>query len=336
MTETTGPTPLGVGLLGSARVSLYALIEPSRTLPDLQVAMVGSSDPERAFRFAAAHDIPRWGSYDDVIDHPEIEAVYVALPTALHAAWSMKALARGKSVLCEKPLACNAEEARRGLEVARRSTGVYLEALHWFRHPVADRVRALVAANELGPIHHVETRFMIPRSRLREDDFRMDRARGGGVLLDAGYYGVSMLRLVLGEPTGVLCVSRSLVAPEVDGAIDVTLEFPHGATGRVIASNQIPGEELDVCARLVGEQGTAEITNPFLPDRGCRLTIAGRHGQRSEQLDSRSSYWFQARRLASDVRGGPADFDSLHQAIGNLAVVDTIYRAAGLRPRGEC
>ena len=326
---------LRMGILGTSRVAAYALIEPARTLPELTVDRAGSRDADRARDYAERHGIPRWGTYDDLLADPALDAIYIALPVSLHAEWSFRALASGKAVLCEKPLAQNASEAARILSGASGFTQPFAEALHWCCHPVADRLRQIVATRQLGVIRSIETKFNIPKSYLLADDFRLDYQRGGGVLLDAGYYCVSLLRLMLGEPFAVRQASALLVAPQVDGKMDATLEFAGGVTGRIVASNQIPGDELEIMAHILGDEGSATVINPFLPGMGCRIDF-DQAGQRwTEHLDSRSSYEFQAEQFARQIRHGCRNLIGIKDTVANLAAVDTIYFAAGLLPRGN-
>ncbi|HKX80318.1 MAG TPA: Gfo/Idh/MocA family oxidoreductase [Novosphingobium sp.] len=327
--------PLRVGVLGTARVATYALIDPARPLPELTVEMIGSRDGDRARDYAQRHGIARWGSYDDLLSDPALDAIYVALPVSLHAQWSLRALASGKAVLCEKPLARNAGEAAKCLSEARGFQETFAEALHWSCHPVADRLRQIVANGPLGEIRSVETRFIIPKSYLLEDDFRLDYQRGGGVLLDAGYYCISLLRMMLGEPLGVRQASATLVAPQVDGEIDARLEFAAGATGRIVASNQFAGDMLEITARILADGGSARVVNPFMPHLGCRIEFEQAGRRWNENIDSRSSYAFQAEQFVCRARRGDRSLASIEDAVANLVAIDAIYHAAGLPPRGQ-
>jgi predicted dehydrogenase len=278
------------------------------------------------------HGIAGWGSYDDVLADPSLDAIYVGLPNNLHAEWSLRALNAGKAVLCEKPLASNADESVALVAEARRTGLVFVEAFHWRCHPVAERLRRLVGHGEIGAVRHIEGRFSYPRSNMLPDDFRLDYARGGGVLMDAGCYVVNLLRMLVGEPVGLSAVKAVLEGPEIDVEIDATLAFAGGASGRVVATNT--GADFDIVAVITGEGGTATVHNAFLTDFGCRIDFEAGGRQWSEDLGNTPTYQFQAAHFADVVRGRAEALTTVEDAVANLAAVDMIYRGAGLHPRG--
>src|SRR5213080_4382910 len=189
--------PLRVGILGAARIAPMALVKPARRVPEATVLAVAARDPERARRFAARHGIPRvHQSYDALLADPEIDAVYNPLPNALHAPWTIRALAAGKHVLCEKPFAANAAEAEEMARAAERAGRVLVEAFHWRYHPLFARVRAILDAGEIGQVRHLEAHFCIPLPLPNDIRWRKDLA--GGALMDTGCYTVSVLRHLAG------------------------------------------------------------------------------------------------------------------------------------------
>src|SRR3954468_11300116 len=132
--------PLRIGVLGAARITPTALVRPAGRVPDVVVSAVAARDPLRAKAFADKHSIPRVvPDYAALVADPDVDAIYNPLPNGLHAQWTERALAAGKHVLCEKPFAANADEARRVL-AAQEGTGlVVLEAFHYRYHPLAAR-----------------------------------------------------------------------------------------------------------------------------------------------------------------------------------------------------
>ncbi len=151
-------SPLRIGLLGAARIAPFALLSPARQVPQVQVAAIAARDSERAGAFAKKHGVPRvLGSYAALIDDPAIDAIYNPLPNALHAEWTLRALAAGKHVLCEKPFTANAAEAERVAEAAAGAGRVCMEAFHYRYHPLAEHIVALVRSGELGAVRRIET-----------------------------------------------------------------------------------------------------------------------------------------------------------------------------------
>src|SRR5215831_15793093 len=155
--------PLRFGTLGAAQITPNALIKPSLQVRDAEIVAVAARDRRRAEEFAATHRIGRvHDTYQQVIDDPEVEAIYNPLPNSHHCEWTIAALRAGKHVLCEKPLASNAAEAEQMAGVARE-TGRFLgEAFHYRYHPLAARVRDLIRGGALGRLHHLEGNFSVP------------------------------------------------------------------------------------------------------------------------------------------------------------------------------
>jgi len=173
---------LRIGILGAARIAPMALVRPARSVPEAAVLAVAARDETRARRFAARHGIPRvHRGYAELLADPEIDAVYNPLPNSLHCEWSIRALEAGKHVLCEKPLASNADEARRMTEAASRAGRVLVEAFHWRYHPLAERMKAIVESGELGRVRHVEASCCFPLLLPGDIRYRLDLA--GGALL---------------------------------------------------------------------------------------------------------------------------------------------------------
>src|SRR3989442_8341875 len=145
--------PLRLGILGAARIAPMALVRPAQRVPEASVLAVAARDPERARRFAARHGIPRvHPSYDALLADPEIDAIYNPLPNALHAPWTIRALAAGKHVLCEKPFAPNAAGAGEMARAAGRARRVLVGAVPSPYPPPFPRLRAILDA---GAIRHV-------------------------------------------------------------------------------------------------------------------------------------------------------------------------------------
>ena len=189
---------LRIGVLGTARISATALLGPAASTPEVTVAAVAARDQYRAEAYAEQHGIPvAYGGYEALLGDPDIDAVYNPLPNSLHGPWTMRAIAAGKHVLCEKPFASNAHEAAQVADAASASGLVVMEAMHYRYHPLIRRLRELVG--ELGPVRHIQcwTSFVIGN----EDDIRYDYDLGGGALMDGGCYALDLSLIHISEPT---------------------------------------------------------------------------------------------------------------------------------------
>ena len=229
-------------MLGAAGIAIKAVLPAIAASNNGQVVAVASRDPGRARTVADVYPGTRAvQSYEALLDDPEVEAVYIPLVNSLHKEWTLRSLAAGKHVLCEKPLAMNAVEAEEMAVVAKSAGKHLMEAFMYRFHP---RTQRFVSA--LKDPMYVQASFGFT---LKEtSDIRLQAELGGGALLDVGCYGVSVVRWILGEPSHVL--ARSRMAGGVDMTTSALLQFPSGQTAAVWASFESPEEQsLTVVAR---------------------------------------------------------------------------------------
>jgi predicted dehydrogenase len=331
---------LRVGALGAARITPAALIKPARLVSDVTVTAVAARDPERARQFAAKHGIAVvHDSYDALIADPEVDAVYNPLPNSLHAPWTLRAIAAGKHVLCEKPFTSNAAEAAEVAAAAKSSGLVVMEAFHYRYHPLARRMQEVVTG-ELGALRHVEAALCLPLPRFNDIRFQFDLA--GGATMDAGCYAINCIRMLgPGEPA-VISAQAKLHGPDVDRSMVADFRFPGGATGRIRASLW-SAQLLRVGARAVGERGEMRVLNYLAPQAFSLLTVRTSGGigggaggsTRWERVRGEATYTGQLRAFAAAVLRGEPVLTTAEDAVANMRQIDDVYRAAGLPPRGH-
>ena len=188
--------PLRIGILGAARIARL-FVEGVRASRLVSVTAVASRDVNRARAFAQDANVARvHSSYEDLLGDPEIEAIYIPLPNNLHATWSIRAAQAGKHVLCEKPLAATAAEARAVFEAAKKH-GVYaVEAYPYRAQPQTLKMRELLAASAIGRLQLIQASFGFPLAD--SANIRMSPDLAGGALMDAGSYPISLVRTVAG------------------------------------------------------------------------------------------------------------------------------------------
>jgi len=226
--------PLRIGVLGAAKIARL-FVEGVRTSSKVAVAAVASRDVARATAFArdvgVAHVHP---TYDALLADRDIEAVYIPLPNNLHAAWAIRAADAGKHVLCEKPLAATAAEARAMFEAARRNDVYVVEAYPYRAQPQTLKMRELLGANVVGTLQLIQASFGFPLTDAA--NIRMDPTLAGGALMDAGAYPVSLVRTIAGtRPTRVGATSR-WTESGVDRTTLATLEFATGLLAQIACS----------------------------------------------------------------------------------------------------
>jgi predicted dehydrogenase len=326
------PTSLRIGMLGAAPIAVAALIRPARRLPNVEVVAVAARDPDRARRYAARQRIPGMHrTYTALLDDPQIDAVYIALPNSLHAEWSIRALRAGKHVLCEKPLAANAREAEQMAHEAADAGRVLVEAFHYRYHPLAARLKAILASGEIGRIQQIETEFSIPLLRPRSIQFRYDLA--GGATMDVGCYAINLQRFLADAEPHVVHAHARLIRPQVDRLMTAEFCFDDGRTGRMTCA-LLSARLLRVGASVYGTSGQLRVTLPFLPHHFHRISVRSGAATRHEQLEGETTYFYQLQAFASAIHYGDRAPTDAIDAIANMRVIDAVYQAAGLQPRG--
>ena len=322
-----------IGTLGAARITPPALIRPARLVDGVEVVAVAARDQDRAQKFATKHRIPRVvGSYQALIDDPEIDAIYNPLPNGLHGLWTKAALAAGKHVLCEKPFTANAEEARDVAAAADASGLVVMEAFHYRYHPVAARMLEIAQGGELGALRHVESAMCIPLPLPKDIRYRLDLA--GGATMDTGCYAVHMNRLLAGHEPEVVSATARLASPGVDRWMQAQFQYPAGVTGTMTTAlwSSTP---LKVSVRVVGELGELRVFNPTGPQMGYRMTVRSGGAKRSIRVEGarKATYAYQLEAFLAAVQSGVPVLTPPADAIANMTVIDAVYRAAGLPVR---
>ena len=321
-----------IGILGAARIAPSAVIRPARNVAEAVVGAVVARDRTRAEAFASKHGIPKvCDSYAALVADPELDAIYNPLPNGLHAEWTIAALEAGQHVLCEKPFTANAKEAEAVAAVAQRTGLVVMEAFHYRYHPLAQRMREIVDSGELGTTRRVETALCFPLPKFSDIRYQYDLA--GGATMDVGTYTVHMARLLGREEPAVVGAEAKLRTPDVDRAMRAELAFPGGHTGRITCSMWSKWV-IQAYARVIGERGELHVINPTSPQLWHRLRVKSGGATRTEKFSRRPTYEFQLEAFCAAVLRGEPTLTPPADSIANMRVLDAIYVAAGMTPRG--
>jgi len=315
------------GILGAAAIAPSALIKPARLRSGVTVSAIAARDVERASKFAAKHGIDRvLRNYDELINDPAIDAIYIPLPNGLHGEWMLRAIEAGKHVLCEKPFTANADEARLVAAAASSSDVVVMEAFHWRYHPMAGRLIEIVQG-EIGELEHIEASICFPLLNRQNIRYRLDLA--GGALMDAGCYAVNIVRTLTGEEPDVVSAQARMMSTDVDRLMSGRLRFPSGATGRVTAS-MLSSHVLSLTVRARGTSGDVRAFNPLMPKLFGSIRIR-RPGHREVERPPRTdTYGHQLDAFIAAVQDGRPFPSTADDAVRNMTVIDSLYRAAGL------
>jgi xylose dehydrogenase (NAD/NADP) len=257
--------PLRIGILGTANIArqFIAGVRPSSTV---SVLAVGSRDPAKAAAFADETGIPRrYGSYAALLADHDIDAVYNPLPNSLHAEWSIRAMEAGKHVLCEKPIAVTAAEARTMFEAARRC-GVHLvEGYPYRAQPQTLKLKELVDRGALGRVQLIQASMGF--TMVSETNIRSSPLLGGGALMDVGVYPVSLARMLARERPAQVSAVAHWTGSGVDRTLAATIEFPSGLLAQVAGTFATSAYRQ---ALIAGTEGVLQTTfmnhpNPVTP-----------------------------------------------------------------------
>jgi len=315
-----------IGILGAAGIAPRAIIAPARRRADVVIAAVASRRPAAAAAYADQHGIPvAYAGYDALFADPEIDLVYNALPPAGHAEWTIKALAAGKHVLCEKPFAMTADEARAMVAAADATGRVLMEAFHDRYHPAFLQLLALKP--RLGAIRGLKAEFRVDIP-WDPSNIRYDPVQGGGAMMDLGCYPLHWLRSFLGAEPEVASASARLCELGSDTRVEAELLFPGGIPASLFAD--IQDGPFRGLLRIEAENGTVELDNPCLPHNGhsFREEIGGSFRQYT--VAGGTTYDYQLAAFLEAVDAGAALPTGGADAIGNMMALEKIYERAGV------
>ncbi|HJS27433.1 MAG TPA: Gfo/Idh/MocA family oxidoreductase [Actinomycetota bacterium] len=317
------------GVLSTANIN-RKVVPATQAAERCEVVAIGSRARGRAEAAASEFGIARaYGSYDEVLADPEVDAVYIPLPNHLHAQWTIAAARARKHVLCEKPLAMTASDAERMISVCEAEGVLLMEAFMYRLHPTWEAVREITASGRIGELRSVQSWF----SYFNDDptDIRNIVEAGGGALFDVGCYSVNLSRMLFAaEPTGTQ--ARVVRDPEmgIDVLTSAILDFPDGVATFTCSTRAEPDQRV----HIYGTRGRISVEIPFnVPtDRPTRVFVAaGGDPPVSPDVETLTfepadEYALQAARFASAVLDGtpvpvhPAD------AVANLRVIEEIFR----------
>ncbi len=322
----TAMRTLRVGILGAAKIAPKAVIVPARDNPEFEIVAVAARDKDRAEAFAAENGIPFVAEdYSALIARDDVDLVYVALPPAGHELWSIEAVKSGKAVLCEKPFAMTADEARRMVSAAADAGRPLIEAFHYRYHKVMRRAVEIVVSGELGQLSHADIVFDVPIP-YRPGELRWIVTQGGGgALMDLGCYCVHAARtLAQCEPT--VARAHCTIVRGVDETTVAGLEFPNGLRASIRTSMKADG--YNATLHLKSEKGSLDIVNFLAPQNGCTFTVEVGGKTRVEPTDGPTTYAAQLAHVGDVLLRGAKPLTAGDDAINNMACIDAIYAAA--------
>ena len=308
------------GILSTARINRLVLAG-ARESDRVEVTAVASRDLARAEKYAREWGIERaYGSYEDLLADPELDAIYNPLPNSMHVEWSIRALEAGKHVLCEKPLSRRPEDVERAFDAADRTGRILTEAFMWRHNPQATRLKELVVGGAVGEPRVIRAAFSFT---ITDDaNIRLAADLDGGALMDVGCYCVSGCRFLAGEPERVY--GTGVFERGVDTVFAATMSFAGGVVGQFDCGFRLPGrDELEV----VGSEGSIFLDDPWHA-RTPVIEVRQEGGVEEISLEPVDSYRLELENLADAIRGEGELLLGRDDAVQQARVIDALYRSA--------
>ena len=319
------------GILGVANIAVKKVIPAMQKGHWSEITAIASRELPKAQSAAEQLNIPKaYGSYEELISDPDIEAIYNPLPNNLHVEWTIKAAEAGKHVLCEKPISMTVAEALPLLSVRDR-TGVKIEEAFMVRtHPQWVTTLNLIKDGAIGPIRAVEGHFSYNNQDLK--NIRNIRETGGGGLMDIGCYMIFFSRQIFNEePKRVVSLIEEHPETKTDILTSALLEFPAGHATFTCGTRMVPYQRV----QIHGTEGRIEIQIPCNapPDEACKVFVdngtdlSGRNIKMIE-IEVCDQYTIQGDLFSQAIRENKEPVLSLEESIKNMAVIEAVFRSA--------
>jgi xylose dehydrogenase (NAD/NADP) len=321
------------GILGAAGIAYKAILPALKVSEFAEATAIASRDSKKAAATAEEFGVLQvYQDYVSLLEDPHIDAVYIPLPNTFHAEWTIKAAEQGKHVLCEKPAALTAAEVKRMSETCKRNGVLFAEAFMYQHHPRYERVRELLANQEIGVIRSIQASFTYNKTG-QTDNIRFQSEVGGGALYDVGCYPIHAARLLLGlEPLAATC--NSVFFAE-DKAVDIMtsglIQFPNGISLTFDCGMLAePRNRLEI----VGDKGRIEIPDAFnCNPLSSKIRIIQNKELRLESFGPADHYELQINDFSKKILSeNPLDYQT-NDAILNATVIEAcaLSMKSGLR-----
>lgn len=314
---------LNWGLLSTARIN-RELIPVLKSSKRNRLTTVASRSLSAAQAYARKWAIPRFhGSYEALIEDPEVQVIYNPLPNHLHADWTIRALRAGKHVLCEKPLALTVDEVDAMAAAARERGTVLSEAFMYRHHAQTLRVREIVERGTLGQLQVIKGAFAFNLER--PGDIRLVRDMGGGSIWDVGCYPISYARMLVGAEPLEVFGWQVLAESGVDVVFAGQLRFADGVLAQFDCGFRSPERRY---MEIIGSQGSLYVPSPFRPGRNEKLELRRAGSTETIVIKGDELYKGEVEDMAAAVLNGASPRVSLAESRGNIAAITALLESA--------
>jgi predicted dehydrogenase len=330
MTPVREPGEVRWGIVGTASIVRGQFLPGLREAGRGRAALVGSRDADRARAFAAEHGVDQGvQGYERIVESPDIDAVYVAVPNSLHAQWASRALQAGKAVLCEKPLCVSASQTSDVLDAASRLPSALLwEAFVFPFHAQHQRLLELLAEGAVGELAELVSAFHFRVSR--PDNIRLSAALGGGSLADVGCYPVRLAQELFGAADAEVTAGAAVLDGDVE--VEAAAIATWGTRRLLLTCGFRRG--YDTFTRVLGDQGQLHLTNPYHPDPSDELVLRRPGAADVVERPTTDEHSFTAalRHIHAVLRGEEEPrLTAQHSALATARTVEALQSACGVR-----
>jgi predicted dehydrogenase len=315
------------GIMSTAGIGAARVIPAMQKSTYCDIHALASRSLEKADALAAKLEIPKtFGSYEDLLDCAEIDAVYIPLPNHLHVPWSIKALEAGKHVLCEKPIALSAAEAQTLLDTSKKHPELkIMEAFMYRHHPQWQKARKLVASGQIGELQTIQSFFSYYNTD--PDNIRNRADVGGGGLMDIGCYTISLARFIFdSEPQKVCALMEYDPKLGVDRITSAMLDFGTGTSTFTCSTQLAPYQRVNI----FGTRGRVEIEIPFNapPDQPCRMWCQTQDQTEEISFPICNQYTIQGDLFSKAILNDTDVPTPLEDAVANMKVIEAVVQSA--------
>ncbi len=311
------------GLLSTARINVR-LIPPLNASKRNRLAAVASRSQATADAYARKWKIPRaLGSYDALLNDPEIDVIYNPLPNSLHAEWTIKALRAGKHVLCEKPMALTLAELAAMAEAAKELGRVLAEAFMYRHHPQTLKAKELVSDGSLGKVQLVKGSFTFMLTH--ENDVRLDQELGGGSIWDVGCYPISYARTMIGAAPLEVFGWQVTGPTGIDMSFIGQMRFPNDVHAQFDCGFASPPHAF---IEIVGTEGTLNIPVPFAPGKKEKIFLTRENKTTPIEIKGQELYIGEVEDMADAILLGKPPRVSLEDSRVNTATILALLKSA--------
>ncbi|QDU78582.1 Glucose--fructose oxidoreductase precursor [Polystyrenella longa] len=315
------------GILSTAKIGTVKVIPAMQQGEFCEIAAIASRNLETAKYAATDLGIPKaYGSYEELLDDPDIDAIYNPLPNHLHVEWSIKALDAGKHVLCEKPIGLTSEEGQQLVDAGARSPHLKLmEAFMYRHHPQWKQAKTWVEEGKIGELRTVQTNFSYFNNN--PDDIRNQAGAGGGGLMDIGCYPISLSRFLFdAEPNRVFGLVENDPDFQVDRLASVVMEFGRGTATFTCSTQLFPYQRVNI----FGTEGRIEIEIPFNapPDEPCKIWLETEENLHQTEIQVCDQYTIQGDLFSQAILEEKTVPTPITDAVANMRVIEAIRKSS--------